>query len=304
MTNRHLSHTRVNQNPSHREVFAWRRLWDSRSAVVFVYLYRFAFAFSLASPFAAYMDISSHRSHDSAQTAEGQNLLLLVESARKLLPTIREQSLLPVGITLLYCLLIPLVSMVWIYAIDEPRSLQTNVIQAARRYHASLLISIIFLFALLATTALLFGLGWAAYHGLSFIPNDRIRDTICFAAVLPGSLLVLYLVVSFDNARTALCRYHSAFSAIQVGLTTTFRTKCILSFLFWFGFAALLTGVSVYVFAFQENCIGQSLFLSFTAFQIISFTRTVLRGRWLVSARNSVDRLDEQNIRKHSFAKL
>ena len=187
MTNGHLSHNRVNQNRSQREVSEWRRLWNARSAVVFVYLYRCAFAFSLASPFAVHMDISSHRNHGTAQTVGGHNFLLLVESARKLLPTIREQSLVPVGITLLYCLLIPLVSMVWIYAIDEPCSLQTNVIKAARRYHAALLISLLFLCALLATTALFFGLGWAAYRGFWFITNDRIRDTVSFAAVLPGS---------------------------------------------------------------------------------------------------------------------
>jgi len=294
MQNGHLTGSHTN---SDRGISPWLRLWDARSAIIFAYLFQFAFVFSLAWPFADRLGISSYRHSGIVQTPGDQSLLLFVERLRFLLPTIQEQSLSAVGITLLYLLLVPLVSMIWIYAIDEPRSLQASMIKAAHCYHASLVISLFFLLAIGASIALIFGLGWSVHRGLWFIINDRIRDIVCFAVVLPASFSILYLVVSFDMARTALCHNRQASSAIRYGLAGAFRTKSILSYLLWFGCASLLTTCSALLFVFFEYGFRQSLFASFILLQTIAFARILLRGRWLVSARNIVHRIDKFNVR-------
>jgi hypothetical protein len=296
MHNGHLPHSNANQNRSIQEVSVSRRLWDARSAIIFVYLFRFAFAFSLAWPFVSQLDISSYQHPGTAQTDGGQSVLLYIESVRLLIPTIHEQRLSAIGITLLYLLLIPLVSMIWIHAIDEHRTLRTSVIKAARCYHASLLIYLFFLFVLVTSVALFFGLGWSVHRGLWFILNDRIRDTFGFAVVLPASLSILYLFVCADTARTALCLDRRASSAIRLGLTAAFRTTSIFAYLFWFGSAALLTSGSALFFVFQEDGFKQSFFSTFILLETVAFARIILRGRWLVTARNIVYRIDKRSV--------
>ncbi|MBN1653451.1 MAG: hypothetical protein JXA30_06710 [Deltaproteobacteria bacterium] len=262
---------------------AWRLLWNVRRATLLIFLFRSAFALSLSLPAADLVDISSYR-HPQASPIPGGDALLLVEIVREALPALRQKALIGIGIVLLYLLLVPYLSMLWLCALDRPGPIQNSGIEASRRYHASFLLSLLFLFAIALSISASFCLYRLLQQALWSGCIDAVRDLISLAFLLPGSLLTLFLFVLHDLSRAALCSEKRILNAIRLGMRATFRPPNIASYLYWFGLAALLTLVSALVMLFLDSGPTRSCLTLFILLQITALGRTALRGRWWISA--------------------
>jgi hypothetical protein len=207
----------------------------------------------------------------------------LLDVAHQILPDLQKQILFGIGIALLYFLILPLISMTWFCAIDNPRSLRDTIIDATHHYHRSLSISCLCLASLLLSISVLIGLGWLFRSTVSFAHNDRLSDIASLGFVLPGLLLVLFVALLHDTSRSALCSERRLFPALKLGFRATCRIETALSYLFWFACALLLTVAgALLVLHFDSGYSGA--FVSFSLLQLIAIGRTLLRGRWLVSS--------------------
>jgi hypothetical protein len=281
--NRRFNAKNMGGNPTPVSLNPWRRLFDALSATLFVYLCRIAFSLSATIPVIHLLNASLYGRSNTMIIRKKWDIPLLLDIAHRILPDLQKQGLFWIGITLLYLLLLPLISMTWFCAIDNPRSLHNNIINAAHHYNPSLLISCSCLSSLFFSVSILIGLDRLFRSALGFTHNDRLSDIVSLGCVLCGLLVLLFLALLHDTSRSALCSERRFLASLKLGFRAICCVETVLSYLFWFSCSSLLTVVGALLVVYVDSG-HSSTFVSFLLLQLIAIGRTILRGRWLVSS--------------------
>jgi hypothetical protein len=269
-----------NVRPTH-----WQQLRNAASATLLVYIVKTSFAYCIADPVSKILEKPPL---DSAMfpllSFEDRYWPALFESFRSGWPLIKSYGLLYLAICIVYFLLTPFISMLWLCALSQSKPLRSSVLDATTRYHRGLSVFCLFSAFMLFIAALPVLVHASIQLAQFFVYNDRTHDlTILFAYLLVTPLIIFLFMLS-DSSMAALTTAGVGISkSIRLGFYAIYRRDRVLAFLGWHTCSVVLMIAGLSLMCFVPFSDSHYASVAFCVSQALVFCRTILRGRWLAS---------------------